>query len=244
MSGYNTDWYIKYLESEQGRYDVFDSMTANGVADGVSDVKLCIIFFGANDASCSKLNPRHHVPVPTFKSNLRTLVSMCQDSFGEKVRIIFVTPPPVHHESRLKFQVERYGDQATGDLERNLELSSQYSIAVEDVANELKCPCLNVWKSMQDAAPGEGEKWSKYLSDGLHLSSEGNMFVGESVKTLIDEFYPEISVQGCPYTGYTGSSGSKGGYAFGSEKGVGPWHDEIDHLEADKAFEPKKVPRS
>ena len=254
MSGYNTDWYLQYLQTEEGQYDVFGSMNminngvqanehGDGVSESESDVKLVTIFFGANDASCPKLNPRHRVPVSRFKTNLKSLVQLCKENFGNQVRIIFITPPPVHHESRLKYQVDRYGDKATGDLERNMDLASQYAVAVEDVAKELQYPCLNIFQSMQDAIPGEGDEeeqlWSKFLSDGLHLSREGNMFVGQQLKTLVDEVFPEISVEACSHTDYTGSSGSKGGSALfvGSEKGVGPWHDEIDHLDPRKAFD-------
>lgn len=238
MSGYNTDWYLKYLKTDQGKHDVFDSMkTSGGVQnDGITDVKLVTIFFGANDASCSKLNPRHHVPIPIFESNLEKIANLCKLNYGENVRIVFITPPPVHHESRLEFQIRRWGkDKATGELERNMELSSQYASSVVKVAKELNYPCLNIWQMMQDATRGD-ERWSKYLSDGLHLSAEGNLFVGRNLNDLIAEKFPEIAVIPCEHTGYTGNSSSKGGEALGSEKGVGPWHDEINHLDAEKAF--------
>lgn len=240
MSGYNTDWFLQYLSTEEGKYDVFDSLTNNGVEDGVSDVKLVTIFFGANDQSCEKLNRRHHVPLPKFQSNLKEIAKLCRENYGEKVRIILITPPPVHHDSRLKYQVERYGDKATGQLERTMELASKYSDAVKAVAKELGYPCLNIYQSMQDSEPGTDEKWSKYLSDGLHLSAEGNLFVGKELKKLIDEVYPEITINPCPYTELTGNwgnSATKGGDAFGTEKGMGPWHDEIDHMEAEKSFQ-------
>jgi len=263
MSGYNTNWYLKYLESDQGKYDVFDSMTSGAGSggiynnngnenDGISDVKLVTIFFGANDASCSKLNPRHHVPIPTFESNLEKIVNLCKLNYGEKVRIVFITPPPVHHQSRLEFQIKRWGkDKATGELERNMELSSQYASSVMKVAKKMNYPSLNIWQMMQDATRidgdnendnanssdgGDNERWSKYLSDGLHLSAEGNLFVGRSLNDLIAKEFPEIAVVPCEHTGYTGNSSSKGGEALGSEKGVGPWHDEINHLDAARAF--------
>ncbi len=229
MSGYNTDWYLRYLESDQGKQDVLEK----------DDVKLVTIFFGANDASSFELNPRHHVPIDRFEMNLKNIVKICKRAYGDEVKIIFIAPPPVHHDSRLKFQVERWGaEKATGKLERTLELSGQYASIVEKVAVELKYPCLHVWKLMQDSLPNNQE-WSKYLSDGLHLSREGNMFVGENLVKLIKEKYPEIHVTPCQYTGYTGNSSSKGGDALGHElgNGIGPWHDEIDHKNAEQAFQ-------
>ncbi len=255
MSGYNTDWYLKYLETEEGCYDLFGSMrltSSEPRADDeqvqASDVQLVTIFFGANDSSCSKLNPRHHVPIPRFKSNLKSIAALCQKNYGHHVRIIFITPPPVHHESRLKYQVQRYGkEKATGQLERNMDLAAQYAQAVEEVAKELNHPCLNIFQSMQDTVRGEGDddsnsgsdSWGRFLSDGLHLSREGNIYVGQQLQKLIDNTFPDIAVTACPHTSYMGNSASKGGPALfgGSEKGVGPWHDEINHLNPDKAFD-------
>ncbi len=228
MSGYNTDWYLRYLESDQGKQDVLEK----------NDVKLVTVFFGANDASSLELNPRHHVPIERFEINLKNIVKICKKAYGEEVKIIFIAPPPVHHDSRLKFQVERWGEKATGELERTLELSGQYASIVEKVAAELNFPCLHVWKLMQDSLPSNNQEWSKYLSDGLHLSREGNIFVGEHLIKLIEEKYPEIHVKPCQYTGYTGNSSSKGGDALGHKlgNGIGPWHDEIDHNNAEQAF--------
>jgi lysophospholipase L1-like esterase len=242
MSGYNTDWYLQYLQTNVGQQDVFDCIRNADDPENVHAsseshaVKLVTIFFGANDASCQKLNPRHHVPLDRFQSNLSKLVHLCQERFGKEIRIIFITPPPVHHSSRLRYQVERYGDKASGDLERNLDLASKYADAVMEVARDLGYPCLNIFKLMLDAVPGEGEGWSKFLSDGLHLSGEGNMFLGEHLIELIHREYPEIAVSPCPDTGYTGNSASKGGVGLKSEKGIGPWHDEIDHLNPRVAF--------
>mmetsp|Transcript_18582 Transcript_18582/g.21384 ORF Transcript_18582/g.21384 Transcript_18582/m.21384 type:complete len:316 (+) Transcript_18582:57-1004(+) len=240
MSGYNTDWFLLYLNTKQGRHDVFDSMTMSGGlnADGISDVKLVTIFFGANDASCPKLNSRQHVPILRFQENLRKILSACRDNFGSKVRLILITPPPVHHKSRLKFQLEKFGpEKATGELERNLDLSSQYATAVNDISDELNIPCLDLWKLMQESMPGKDEPWSQYLSDGLHLSGLGNAFVGERLIELITKEYPEIAVTPSPATGHWGTATSNAGIALGNVKGVGPWHDEISNLDPGMAFQ-------
>jgi hypothetical protein len=84
----------------------------------------------------------------------------------------------------------------------------------------------------------EGEKWSEHLSDGFHFSSNGNMFVGEKPKELMDNVHPEISISLCPIAGGINDASSKGGLALRSEKGAArPWHDDIDRLEPEKAFE-------
>eukprot|EP00551_Chaetoceros_affinis_P005088 CAMPEP_0203675182 /NCGR_PEP_ID=MMETSP0090-20130426/19281_1 /ASSEMBLY_ACC=CAM_ASM_001088 /TAXON_ID=426623 /ORGANISM="Chaetoceros affinis, Strain CCMP159" /LENGTH=373 /DNA_ID=CAMNT_0050541291 /DNA_START=16 /DNA_END=1137 /DNA_ORIENTATION=+ len=290
MSGYNTDWFLRYLKSDEGYHDIFGMMgdaitsktgdknnseapisqkdgdasedacsnsntntntpvdtTANDESmeedKKTNNVKLVTIFFGANDSSSKELNPRHHVPIPRFESNLKEIVQKCRESFGDETKIILITPPPVCHKSRLEYQIQRYKEKATGDLERTLSLSGAYAEAVERVAKELKLPCLNIWKDMQESMEGEEknredgkEPWSVYLSDGLHFSREGNLFVGERLVDLIAAVYPDIAVSPCPFTNYTGNSSSKGGLALGSEGGIGPWHDEIDHLDVEDSF--------
>lgn len=256
FSGYNTDWFAKYLEMDQGRRDLFfkaplddditehasESSSANvqlEVQKGGNNVKLVIIFFGANDASDAILNPRHHVPLTRFQSNLHTIASLCRKNYGLGVHILFITPPPVHHESRLKHQIEKFGkEKATGKLERSLELSGMYASAVESVANQLGVPCLNLWEKMQESKPSlntssgdvieEGQlPWGSYLSDGLHLSREGNLFVGRCVQEMIHDNFPDIAVSPCPsFGGY--NSGSRGGNDVEGAGGVGPWHDQID----------------
>ncbi len=267
FSGYNTNWFLEYIQTNYGFHDIFGMMMMNnnGHDDddnhnnkNYNDVKLVTIFFGANDASHPTLNPRHHVPIPQFQSNLKQIVQLCKEHYGNDIRIVFITPPPVCHKKRLQYQIDRYGsDKATGELERTLELSGNYANAVEEVAKELNYPCLNIWKDMQhehydqfdndnnnnndhnDDGEMKEHPWSVYLSDGLHLSKEGNIFVGERLIKLIENKYPDIAVIPCPITNYVGNSASKGGIGLGSNGGgggIGPWHDEIDYLDAKASF--------
>lgn len=217
--GYNTDWFLSYLNSPEGKQDIFGSVHC------AMNVRIVTIFFGANDASDALLNPRHHVPLPRFKDNLKKIVSAIIEHAGHHVKIIIICPPPVHHESRLKHQIERHGTNATGKLERTLQLSGAYAKAAAEVANNLKIPHLNLWKDMQKAAPGPGELWSKYLDDGLHLSREGNIFVGQKLIELVQKNFPELSVRPCPHTGCPGNSTS---FCPGLDQ-LGAWHDHINN---------------
>jgi len=155
----------------------------------------------------------------------------------------------------LNYQVQRYGiEKATGKLERTLHLSGQYADAVSNVAIDLGVPCLNTWKEMQDSGSDPTESidsqshqsrlnneqhWSKYLSDGLHLSREGNVFVGRRVVDIVNKYFPDIAVHSCPHTGFTGNSSSTGGKSLNTSYGAaaGPWHDEIDYLNPQSAFQ-------
>ena len=181
VSGWNTNNFLRYASSDDGKEDLFDH----------DNVKLVTIFFGANDACHAELNK--HVPLEIYKSNIMEIVKLVKSNFGQNVTIILISPPPVCHEGRLKHQKNKYKDKATGVLERTLELSGQYAAAVKEVANVMGIPFLDLWTTMQFTSEGEGRRgWSDFLSDGLHLSAKGNMFVGKSLVTLIDEVVPDL----------------------------------------------------
>ncbi|KAL7492285.1 hypothetical protein ACHAWT_001456 [Skeletonema menzelii] len=221
FSGYNSDWFLQFAATDEGKADLFDH----------DNVKIVTVFFGANDAADLELNPRQHVPLERYKSNIKEMASLARNNFGEDVSIIFIAPPPVCHDGRLKFQKDKYKDKATGKLERTLELSGKYAKAMTEVAKELNLPCLDVWTKMQESSSSL-KPWQEYLSDGLHLSAAGNKFVGEALINLIDDLLPELAVAPCQVSGNINSSSR----SSISMKRIAPWHDEIDHLQPEKSF--------
>lgn len=222
FSGYNTSWFLQYAASDEGKADLFEHEC----------VKLVTIFFGANDASHSERNERQYVPLETYKSNIKEIVTLIRSNFGQDVNIIIISPPPVCHDGRLKFQKERYKEKATGQLERTLELSGQYSAGMKEVANEMNIPFLDLWTKMQFTSSGQARWcWRDFLSDGLHLSATGNKFCGESILSVIEEAVPDLSVQVCPVSGNINSSSICRGLPR-----MASWHDEIDHKQPHKAF--------
>ena len=214
MAGYNTDWFLRYIQQHEN--DVF-----------VPNVKLVIIFFGANDASDSHLNPRHYVAIPQYKDNLKSLIAQCRAHYGEDVSIILISPPPVQHEQRIEYQKQRYGENATGKLERNLKLSGQYAQAAEQVASDCNTLLINLWNDMQ-----QDSEWDRFFYDGLHFSKEGNDFVANAILKTIETELPELAVTPCPITKQFANSASSCPALTQS----GPFHDEIDYMNPSKAF--------
>lgn len=221
FSGYNSDWFLKFAATDEGKADLFDH----------DNVKIVTVFFGANDASDVELNSRHHVPLESYKSNIKEIVTLARNNFGEDINIILIAPPPVCHDGRLRFQQERYKDRATGKLERTLELSGQYARTLMEVAKELNLSFLDVWTKMQDSS-SSSKPWQENLSDGLHLSAAGNKFVGEALIDLIADLLPELAVTPCAHTGNINSSSR----SSISMRRIAPWHDEINHLQPEKSF--------
>ena len=170
LSGYNTRWALSVLP---------------WVFGGVPQPELVTVFFGANDASSPELNLRQHVPLEEFEANLVAIVRQLRGRWGEGggPRIVLIAPPPVGHEQRLAFQIERYKEKATGKLERTNELAGMYAAAVARAAHTCAVPLLDTWGTMQAEKP-DGS-WTEYLSDGLHLSPAGQRFVGEELVKLV-----------------------------------------------------------
>lgn len=208
MSGYNSTWFLQLPE------------------ESAENVALCTIWFGANDASLEEHNPHHFVSLQDYQANLKTLVERA-NKWLKQPNILLITPPPVAHEQRFAYQKLRYGDKATGVLERTLENSGKYAEACQAVATELKLPCLNLWDKFQTV-----QDWPKFLSDGLHFSKEGHDFVFESLMEAIATHYPSLVVTPCPHTGQSCNSGSK----CSGLPTFGPYHDEINSKEPDIAM--------
>eukprot|EP00545_Synedropsis_sp_CCMP1620_P003369 CAMPEP_0119007238 /NCGR_PEP_ID=MMETSP1176-20130426/2877_1 /TAXON_ID=265551 /ORGANISM="Synedropsis recta cf, Strain CCMP1620" /LENGTH=269 /DNA_ID=CAMNT_0006959351 /DNA_START=128 /DNA_END=937 /DNA_ORIENTATION=- len=217
MAGYTTRWFLQYA----------DNSTSDVWTQNSNSVKLVTIFFGANDSSDIKMNPRHHVPLDEFKSNIEQLIGKCRDHYGKDVAIIIVAAPPVVHEQRLAYQKERYGDKATGELERTLETSERYAQAALDVAEKYKLPSVHLWKLMQDE-----NGWESFFYDGLHFTAKGNKFVTQAILDEIKNTYPKLAVHADPLTGQLANSAS----ACENFLHDGPYHDEIDHENDMKAF--------
>ena len=217
FSGYNTRWARHY----------FDSVFGAGARHA-----LVIIFFGANDASLQAHNERQHVPLAEFGANLAW---MCRELRVRGVceRLVLVTPPPVDHDQRLIFQKARYGDAATGVLERTNESAGMYAAECARVAGELDVPCCNLWKIMQGGEEADGN-WSRFLSDGLHFTPEGNRFVGARLLETINTAFPGVAVRPCQATGSYANSGS----SCDLIPELLPWHDNIDHT----SYPPYPVP--
>lgn len=216
MSGYNTDWYLRYATSE-----------ASDVWTQGPQVTLITIFFGANDASDPILNPRHYVPLHKFSQNLEALISLCSQHYPT-AKIVILSAPPVVHAQRLEYQRIRYGDQATGELERTLEGAERYAAAAMDVAEAHSLLGIHLWSLMQQS-PG----WETYFNDGLHFSKEGNDMVAKCILQHLAKRYPSLTVTPCPLTGQWANSAT----VCPDLLPDGPYHDDIHHENPNMAFE-------
>jgi isoamyl acetate esterase len=192
----------------------------------LSNVCLVTIFFGANDASLEAENPHHYVSVQDYSQNLKDLIAKVNEAYNSP-RILLITPPPLDHEQRLVFQKQRYGDLATGVLERTTENTKLYAEACAAVAAETKLPCLDLFEAMM-AVPDYG----RFLCDGLHFSGAGHDFVATCVLQAIHTHFPDLHITPCATTGQWNNSAS----TCPALDSLGPYHDLIDHNDIDASF--------
>jgi len=199
---------------------------------------LTVIFFGANDAALLSEDPHHHVPLEEYKDHLQAMVQDAKHRTRSN-RIVLVAPPPVHHAMRFKFQKDRYGEKATGRLQRRDDTTGEYAAACRAVATSENVPVLDLWSMMragEDCIDSDDPQdvFRPYLSDGLHLSARGNAFVGENLIALIDASFPELAVVPCQFTGSVANSGSSSQLKVDM-----PYHDKIDHADVEASFAKK-----
>ncbi|KAI3970490.1 hypothetical protein MKX01_024137 [Papaver californicum] len=141
------------------------------------------IFFGANDAALlGRASERQHVPVEEYKENLRNIVRHFKE-LSPAMLVVIITPPPIDEEGRNEYARSLYGDKARELSERTNEVTGVYAKQCIELAKELGVYSINLWSKMQ-----ETEGWQKkFLSDGLHLTAEGNAIVHEEVVRVFIE---------------------------------------------------------
>ncbi|PIN13056.1 Isoamyl acetate-hydrolyzing esterase [Handroanthus impetiginosus] len=161
-SGYNTRWALKVIEK------VFPPPERGGAPLAVT------VFFGANDASLpDRYSVFQHVPLDEYKQNLHAIVAFLKKQWPS-THVILITPPPIDEDGRLQHP---FVENPSGLPERTNEAAGSYAKQCLNVAAECGVSAIDLWTKMQQF-PG----WQKaYLSDGLHLTRNGNMVVFEQV---------------------------------------------------------------
>ncbi|XP_039065122.1 GDSL esterase/lipase At5g45920-like [Hibiscus syriacus] len=168
-SGYNTRWALKVLDR------VFPTAES-----GAAPPLAVSVFFGANDACLpDRRGAFQHVPLDEYKQNLHSIVSSLKKRWP-KALILLITPPPVDEDARIRHP---YVENPSGLSERTNEAVGCFAKACVKTAGECGIPVVDLWTRMQ-----QYPDWRKaYLSDGLHLSQEGNKVVFEEVLKKLNE---------------------------------------------------------
>lgn len=153
----------------------------------MKNVVAVTLFLGANDAALPEEKPAQHVPIEEYEKNLGVLVDWIK-SFGiSSEKIIMITPPPVNEKALLEDIIKKgEGDKCT----RTNENAQKYSIACMQVAKRKECRQVDLWSAMSEGSSPDVP--SSYLSDGLHLSPEGNSFLAKLLEPHLHELTGDL----------------------------------------------------
>ncbi|KAH9720244.1 GDSL esterase/lipase [Citrus sinensis] len=167
--GYNTRWALFLL------HHIFPLV--NNLLDNSNPPVATTIFFGANDAALfGRTSERQHVPVEEYGDNLKIMVQHLK-RLSPTMLVVLITPPPVDEDGRMEYAKSLYGEKAMKLPERTNEMTGVYARQCIETAKDLGVPFIDLWSKMQ-----ETEGWQKkFLSDGLHLTEEGNAVVHKEV---------------------------------------------------------------
>ncbi|OAE22407.1 hypothetical protein AXG93_2381s1030 [Marchantia polymorpha subsp. ruderalis] len=100
---------------------------------------------------------------------------------SDSTLIILITPPPVSEKGLLACSPHLLDD-TSGQPTHVNQFTGMYAQECVSVAREADVQCLNLWSIFQ-----ETPRWEALLSDGIHLSVEGNQVVFEELVKLLDE---------------------------------------------------------
>ncbi|EEF51990.1 Isoamyl acetate-hydrolyzing esterase, putative [Ricinus communis] len=195
--GYNTRWALFLLHH----------LFPLGLAKPLAAVT---VFFGANDAALKgRTSDRQHVPVEEYKENLRKIVQHVKEC-SPTVLVVLITPPPIDEEGRFAFARSSYGEKAMELPERTNEMAGVYARQCVELAKELGIYSIDIWSKMQ-----EKEGWQKkFLSDGLHLTPEGNAVVSREVIRVFSEAWLSAAEMPFDFPHHSEIDGKNPGKAF------------------------------
>jgi lysophospholipase L1-like esterase len=146
---------------------------------------LTTVFFGANDAAIPGIAA--HVPLEEFKENMNAIVVHLKQFFHF---VLLISPPPVHEPTRLEFQKIKYGEKATGVVDRTTAIVGEYGKVVKEVASQHNVLFIDIHNLMLQQGPNV---WPGFVGvghpggDGLHFSREGEAFVAKHIIALIEK---------------------------------------------------------
>lgn len=172
LSGYNSRWAKMILPR-----------LINNQNSADNNIVAVTVFFGANDSALEDKNPQQHVPVQEYSENLKEITRLLAAAGVTADRVIFITPPPLHEPAWEKECLLK-----GSPLNRNNSVAGQYAQACVQAAGQCGADVLDLWTLMQK----NGQDYSVYLSDGLHLSEKGNQFVARHLWGLLEPHVADL----------------------------------------------------
>lgn len=166
-------------------------MMERDITEGIA-CDTAFLEFGGNDcnfnwAEISEEPTAHHDPATTPETFLASMQSMVRWLYERGIRPVLMTLPPIDAERYFRFLV---GDKLNaknilrwlGDVHQIYRFQEMYSLLIERVAREYSVRLLDL---RQRCLARNGFLSEMICEDGLHLTEEGQLFVGEQIVDLV-----------------------------------------------------------
>ena len=140
---------------------------------------LVTILLGTNDAEVPDHADSGNVPIFEFTANLRDIIQHVLAHGVPADRIILITPPPVDEDKSFEVYKRKI---------RSNDLTKIYNETVLAVAAETGTHVIPLFSKIA-AMPN----WKSFLSDGVHLSQDGNQLLFEEVRKIISPVLDQLS---------------------------------------------------
>jgi len=152
--------------------------------------ELVTVWFGANDAALhDRTSKVQHVPLEEYKMNIKDIVERLKCLAG---CVVLLTPPPVSETHRIQHAKDTYGIDLELGSERTNRVTKMYAQACVDVGEMCGVAVVDMWRACMEKEP---ERYGDvFLNDGLHLTSQGNELVYESLMEVLKERFPVESM--------------------------------------------------
>jgi isoamyl acetate esterase len=180
-------------------------------------VRLLTIFLGANDARLPDTppDPQQHVPIDEYNENLRAIVTHPCLRAHDGVRVILITPPPIHEQATYE-AVKIKWPNVPPMIRHRAPTTGQYAQKVRELGQELDVPVVDIWSDMlsrcgyssksldQKLLPGSSEAEDnqalrEYLHDGLHFSRSAYELLFERLIAVIERTWPDQLPERIPF---------------------------------------------
>ena len=161
------------------------------VSEGIT-CDTAVIEFGGNDcnfnwAAVSDHPEEKHLPATPPEEYLESMRSIVRWLLAQNIRPVLMTLPPIDAERYFRYLV---GDKLNpkhilkwlGDVQQIYRYQEMYSLLVEKVAREFSIHLIDLRRRCLE---NRGFIKKMICADGLHLTEEGQQFIGEAIVDLV-----------------------------------------------------------
>lgn len=156
-----------------------------------SKIELATLFLGTNDAAHA---PPDGIPYPEFIENMDYIINRILKS---NIKLILIGP--AHHYSDIWNPLNQ--EDVSHGITRDSATNLKYSKGLEQLAIKYHIPFLNLFKLFEtyNIQNHNQEATKDLFLDGIHFNGKGYRLMYCGLRSIIDQYYPEYSLENMPF---------------------------------------------